>query len=563
MTAVATELDEHAYSLWLRGKEAAFEGVFSPRKPTAKSALFLALLDRRGDWLTYPELQRAVFERGVSIARDDRATLPALMPLERLRFALFDLKRTLSNGQHSLALEERSPSERSDRRKAQFRLVPRSERPVSAQASKALLLLEQHHDQISHEIALSLVQGVLPVHAIYHLPRAAATWLVECKRESKKVEHESDAWTAGHANTEDPHALLEFRNALVIAVHNVDGPQELHKRVCVVGLGVGEGQGELGLLEAVMRGPREGEHFDVDYLAIDFSPVLLAAHFQLVQDRFPDEIDNGRLRFIAAARDYNALQSVLGEVRGKATAQGMSDFLSPRFPVLFTMFGNILGNGRENSEDIVIDSLREATSDHPHMSVLLGMAEIDEEDRARAFAQADKMTTDTNADRFFGYKWVFGLLLESARWLAEKRLLAHGREEESPAPAAGSADIIDGFPLDHARLECVPYDTPKLKGVVYRFIYQLRAALYYRGKRDAWAPRASDIVLLSIVKHDIEALQLLFSRMGFRIGYDSGSKDIREPGSPNPKRYRLFELVRTTPPRALTTRQKSSALSSQ
>lgn len=351
-------------------------------------------------------------------------------------------------------------------------------------------------------VARALLQNrLLPDVAAYLSPSSACYWLGYSGTEARQRSNfEAEAWEVFHVSER-------------LAVQS-------DRTVRLIGLAVGEGRGEIALIQRMLRDPNSPRR--IDYLAVDLAPVLLVHHVQTVREVFALEIDSGRLVVAGLVADIYDLPAILTRARSlclspQSTTRRDSKerfFSDDRSPLLLTYLGNCLGNAEFGQENSFLDTLKAAFPNHTPYTLILGVS----------VAQTPPETYDPMTWRFF---------------LADLRRLSEGcgpliSQHSNGVPAEFTLPTDDphdplflrrcvaDFPEDDQPLN---YHAGGIVGQLYRFHYRLDYSLHLRGDRAEVLHEGETVQVYSIIKYDLESLKRFFEINGYEV-QATGAKTV-------------------------------------
>jgi hypothetical protein len=274
------------------------------------------------------------------------------------------------------------------------------------------------------------------------------------------------------------------------------------KVVGVLGVAIGEGWGEIELLRKVLaRGDT------VHYLALDLSPILLAAHIEIVREVFERELLEGRLVCAGFLGDAFAdlelaVEACESHFRSRKVFSLQQDFLPEAAPLLVTYLGNCLGNDSNDREELIFDAIATAFTSHNLVSILVGISVMR--------SSADSYSLSSND--FF---------LQIPRYLTnEIKLLRSARSKSAAEPAefemgAGSASSGRRMPPVTPRA----YRSGVIEGEIYDFHYTLDFDLEFSGE-NLKAEAGTRLLLYSVTKFQPRSVVDFIDRIGYSVVYN-------------------------------------------
>ena len=461
----------------------------SARDPTIKSTIALAL-DDAGKPIGYRDIQDAIHEAGVA----------ARIPVESIRVAASELR----SGLEQIGSRYRLSDVRAGREK-RFSLLsaPVQFTDVAADLSPPVY-------ETAEEIALNLVaENVLPARSLYCLPFAAHSWIVHSHKQSELRQRLAEQPICDRLLSSEKRSFTEFRNAMVAA-----------RRLSVLGLGVGEGLGEISLIAELLSSTATDDVI-VDYLCVDRSPLLLFSHVEEVKEHFNKELGT-RLRCAGVCGDFLELDDVIARAKRKAAENGVTNFLPQSAPALLTLFGNVLGN-TPTQESQLIRSFRASIRNRP-MGIAFGVSTPRPDSQRGNEAESYSDAT-------------FEFFAATPRHVLRHHGDAPGSESTWSLKSTASDEFSIPFDAkqpfrllkngNRIRVEHFPeYKSPDrsgamLCGELYNFKYILQGDLTLKhGERSETAYAGTEILLYSVVKIDLPSLETVLTRIGFEVELD-------------------------------------------
>lgn len=321
----------------------------------------------------------------------------------------------------------------------------------------------------------------LLVNETYAFSCTSSAWLSVSNKEAEaRPRYEGAAWNHLHLN-----------QILTSATPVVN----------LVGLAVGEGLGEIELLRHAL----DDDHV-VHYLALDLSPVLLAAHVERVREVFAEALAEGRLVcagflgniFTDLERSVRASES---EFISRGILSSDDQFLPTCAPLLVTYLGNCLGNDSNDREDLIFDTISSVFLSHK-VSILFGISLMR--------SSPDKYS-QSSADFF----------LQIPRYLTnDLQVLRSARETTNCEPE--EFEICPNSKSKNGRMLPVTprsYESRGIKGQIYDFFYRLDFDLEFPSQ-NLKAEAGTKLLLYSVTKFDPEALVRFIQNLGYALIYD-------------------------------------------
>ncbi len=474
-------IDGAAYQKWLGDRALDFRDTLKLDNATVRSVVFLALLDLRGNPASYGDINEIIRKRKAVRSPQKATKGGGILPVPTLRVALSELSKTLPRSEVRFRLKTLKVG-----RESKMELVDTdgSAEPLASVGGRLVGVAEESAGlQDPRAIARELVRdgGGLPFACLYSTYRAAAWWLsFSTKTAADKKIYEAEAMDAYGI----PETLFEAAT---------------EGRICLVSLAPGEGLGESEILRRLLK--RKG-NLQIEYLAIDSSDILLMSHSKLIQERFPDDLRTGRLKYCPVIGDLYRLKSILPQARMKM-GEG---FFKPA-PTVCTFLGNCIGNYENHEWDFFV-SVKEAFSTARPLAFLVGASVLRRKGPKEDGAPIEEKYT---LDPF---------TLETPRHLLhDLELLISTDDEGNPIPLEKNREFLYDAEAEEFKsiIPAQDYSSPQgIRGQVYRFYYTLKHRLTtWDGKQVI--PKGERILLYSIIKFELESLARFLSARGFEV----------------------------------------------
>ena len=453
---------------WVGGRGGLLLPVVDLGKPTIRSVLCLALLDRGAKAALYEDLNVLIAAKEVMRAGTQPPSGP--IPIPTMRAEINDLMRELDKIDHPYALS----AERAEGKKKKFRLIRRQQ-----QDGGGLLRVIDPPVIDLRTVAKRLVRdgGGLPSSSLYASYRSAAVWLsFSTFHAVQKAKYEADAFQK-----------YRLDDALRMGENNLLG---------VVSLACGEGLGEAELLTKLLQ--NENRH--IEYLAVDTSDMLLLGHARLVHEKFRKEIQSGRLMFTPVVGNIYELKQHVATAR-----RHRGETFLAKSPILLSYLGNCIGND-EGGEWRSFGAALDAFPDVRPIVFLVGASTMVRDHLGQP------VTEEYTLDPF---------LLETPRHLLYDLGLIQLVQEDGTVVTDPSPRVHGEFVIPEGEVgKLVQPDQysnlHRVKGQVYRFYYELRYGLRTRDGRHSIA-KGAPMMLYSIVKYDLDTLVKFFESRGLEV----------------------------------------------
>lgn len=492
----------NAYREWFqkRRQELHLSPFTAADKPTMKSILFLAFLETENRECSYDDLISLIVSHGVAKAKD--------IQRDSLRVGVRDLVKALANTPFRIVRIG----------KGKFQLAKSSRLPSSTRVFTSIPL--DHPLGSPDELVRNVIlRRVLPFHSLYYFPESAASWANYSREEEgkKKAQAAADAWKNLQMNC-------------VVSDVKEDGV------LSVVGLAVGDGQGEIALLKKILNDKEvEKEIRQVNYLAVDFSPCLLLHHAQNLTMTFREEISNGRLVCATVLGDIFDLKDSRSKWNAITRSRKMisNNFLPWSSPMLVTYLGNCMGNGEEDSERKFLELIQTRLGEN-----------IEDRDGAGTVRCLIGVAIDKGHEDYFS-NW-YDFLLQGLQRLVRDELIKNddGPAEEVFKPRQSAKAVM---PAEVKLTEVKPAEysgTFGLKGKKYVFEHVMESGISAPVESDSQqvarrVPKDGRIKLYTIVKYDMKTMLKFLWELGFEAMPRIGIDDTHDGSTDDPENFSI------------------------
>ena len=408
-------------------------------------------LSAADDWLDYEQL-KSLLSGGKELVKDGtlRAKMKAI--------------REASNRAPQLNFEQRREGRRSF-----FRLKRSS-------TGANVLQLESPDEAPSLEFARSIArERRIPAKFLFTLPTAASEWM-----------HYSHDQAKLKAGLEAEFVSSEiFRDRILEPAIEAGG-------LNVIGGGVGEGLGEIKLIQDILtRNPS----LRINYVFIDRSDVMAYVHHVTLKEMLRPHIDAGMLSYAGVCDDFYMIGQSLRRAQGAFKKERhWNSFCPDSWPTMVTLLGNNLGN-EINREGDFLSSCREALATPQ---------------RARPVWLRLGVSTDQLGIE--QYKPIeFALLLEN---------LVHLRDVQGVLRTTDPKEFSQDTAAEACSVDHYEYlSNIGISGIFYRFTYQLRADIELQTDESIWEtlPKDTEITTCHIVKFNLSSLERALKNLGFNV----------------------------------------------
>lgn len=463
-------------------RESTLEPGLAP-EPTIKVLIFLALLDSER-YMSYEDIQIFLHEHNV---------IKGKIPKNTLRTSMYSLVQALNKSANPLEVKAARGFFKLEKR-TDFSTKP-TRKPIKKSKGNAVLLIGDPatSEALEEEIATAIIRKTtLPFKGLFLLDSSARMWQHYSDDETEiRFNQESNAWI----NLGIKERLLKNNS--------------IKECLNVVGLAVGEGISEIGLLKNIFL---DKNIKTVHYLAIEISHRLLRDHIGLIKEMFSNEIIDGRLLCAGVLSDiFDNLRDPVEKARKAFFSAGIlkskEDFLPDGSGLLVTYFGNTIGNNAPDTETETFSIVRSSFPHRP-LEFLVGTSIIHSD-----FPEQYKRNWND-------------FLVRMPRYLMETKGFIESfggsnsfkREFES-----GLSDSENKKRFPELRVD--PYAAQHgITGKIYRFYYKLSFDLRLSEKisKDIYPlPSGTNILLVNIMKYDVNSLlNAIKNGMAFNVQYD-------------------------------------------
>lgn len=471
---------------WVDHWKESFKSL-SPDPTSVKTVIYLTLLERQGELISYQEIADELHRREMLDGEIEDFT--------PLRNGMAQITKALaSNGRYELESQKNG-------KESLFRLKPREGGAAYANGSGAgidvLAVLDDPALSASTKykfVARKLFKhSAIPSHGIYLPLPAAARWVLYSEGEAQK------------------RGRIEGDECMRLLGGWLDG--YVGKEISLIGLGVGQGFGEIEILERLLNGERRFER--VHYCAIDTSAYLLTDHVERLRHRFKEHLSTGRLACGVVAGNFledfpKLIKRLQDEFDARRHLGGPGAAFLPKPGTLVSILGNVVGNLEEKSDEKkYFDAVKDVLGDYD-MALLVGVSVRQEEKRREQQKQSKKQET-YNED-------VENLLLATPRYLTHDVNLLRSHQ---PPDGPESEEAAEFFLPDNeaekqkrwpAEVAATDYfgagpNVAQVTGKQYQFYYRTRWDLTMSdGDDEKRIPAGSYLMLYNIIKFDWKSL---------------------------------------------------------
>lgn len=477
---------------WIGAWEGHF-GTLNPDPNSVKTLIFLTLLEKQGELISYQGIAEELMARGVLDEEFDSFT-PLRNGMAQLinalqTHALYDLENRKSGKESNFQLKRRTPSA-APPAAATTRKQPAGAGFVASSEGIVTVLNDPEitaSTEFNYVAEKLMIDRRMPFYGIYLPMPAASRWVLYSEGESKeRSRYESEecerllgGWLSGYRGDE----------------------------ISVIGLGVGEGIGEIEILKRLLSDERYG-FSRIHYCAIDTNVHLLMDHVERLKYIFRNEIRTGRLVCGVVCGNFledfpKLIQRLRDEfVVGGQFADPERGFL-PNTGTLVTILGNVVGN------------LEQRASEWSYFRPIL--EELKNYDIAFLFGVSVKQAEKKGEKESEKYsRNLEDLLLATPRYLTHEltMLKSHQPEGDTEKPEfdlpEDQREREKRWPAEVKQLDYVGeglLQGAHVEGKIYEFFYQTRWDLSMEiGGEVKRIPAGAHLLLYNIIKFYEETL---------------------------------------------------------
>lgn len=477
------EVKDNKASEWINQWKDSFDSI-KPDTSSLKTFIYLTLLEKQNEPLSYQDIADELKNRGV---------INGDMDLVALRNGMYQIVKALKTDRHYEIEKMKNGKESS------HLLRERSQSALKQRSGEIVRVLDDPELAPSTKfVAEKLMRDRrMPFYGIYLPMRAASRWVLYSEKEAKD--------RSKYEGKECERLLREWLS------------KDHGNEVSIIGLGVGEGIGEIEIISRLLDKNRNsktnGDDYNfkrIHYCAIDTNVHLLMDHIERLKDKFEAEIKANKL--VCGVICGNFLEDfprLLKRLRTQFVESGYfdseGDFLPRASGTLITMLGNVLGNIEQRaSEGAYFRPAIEELKGYD-LAFLLGVS-IQQE---AAQEQGEKQIVQESYRRDLE-----DLLLATPRYLTHELTLL----ETHPENDQGEEEFV--LPEDEEErkkrwppLEQITYQGDGLlrgthvKGQIYEFYYKTRWDLTMTvDGEELRVPADTSLLLYNIIKFDRNSL---------------------------------------------------------
>ncbi|MBV8855463.1 MAG: L-histidine N(alpha)-methyltransferase [Acidobacteria bacterium] len=331
------EINQAKTAEWITEWRDSF-GPIAQDPTSVKTLIYLTLLERSGEMTSYQDITDELTRREMiegEVTKDD---------LVAFRNGMSQIVNALKT--HDLYDIETRKTGRSSiyRLKSRDRAGARSNGATGPKTGEIVKILEDpeltattKYEYVAEKL---VINRMMPFYGIYLPITSASEWVLYVQGEARKRrEYEGE---------ECERLLGEWFS------------KYRGQEISVVGLGIGQGIGEIEIIERLLDKKREadGEGYGfgrIHYCAIDTNAYFLQDHIQRLEQKFKAEIEEGRLVCGVACGDFlKDFSEIIQRLRAEFAKAGYSaepgEGFLPDTGTLISILGNVVGNSEKAKE---------------------------------------------------------------------------------------------------------------------------------------------------------------------------------------------------------------------
>jgi hypothetical protein len=528
--AMSFEINEAKAAEWINGWRDSFDTVAAD--PTSvKTLIYLTLLERGEEMSSYQDITDELKRREVikgEVTKDDMISF---------RNGMNQIVNALKT--HSLYDIESRKSGRvsSYRLKGRDRSAARNNGAGGGAVGRIVKVLEDPEltatTDFEYVAKRLIIDRVMPFYGIYLPMTAASRWVLYSEGEATK----------DRSNYEGDECIRLLDDWF----SKFDGAE-----VSVIGLGVGEGLGEIEIIERLL-GKKEGNgelkeyNFSrIHYCAIDTNVHLLMDHAERLKHKFKKEIESNKLLCgVACGNFLEDFLKIIQRMRDAFASTGQLDpgqvFL-PDTGTLVSILGNVVGNAEKAKEWSYFEPVMNGLQGFD-LAFLIGVS----------VPQPEQGKPE-------GYEDLEDLLLATPRYLThELAMLKTGQVEDDPGKKdepefvlpKGKAKKDERWPearkatYEGAGTNLI--EGAQVRGEIYEFYYitKWELSMESEGKRLSMQ-KGSPLLLHNIIKFDKDTLIKFLQSKGLYPSRQRPDPDDISSGDQN-RRYVVLGMTSMQP----------------
>lgn len=488
---------------WVSQWKESFQSL-SPDPTSIKTLIYLTLLERPGKPISYQEIADELCKREMLDGE--------MKDFTPLRNGMAQIEKALAGGPFEL-------QRRKNGKESLFRLKRREGSAYTNGIGVVTVLDDPELTALTEFefVARKLFKhNAIPSYAIYLPMPAAARWVLYSEGEAQK------------------RGRIEGEECVRLLGGWLDGYAD--KEISLIGLGVGEGIGEIEILEKLLNEERRFSR--VHYCAIDTNIHLLMDHVERLRHRFKEHLNTGRLACGVVAGNFledfpKIIKRLQDEFEARSHLGGPGSAFLPKTGTLVSILGNVVGNLEEKSDEKkYFDSVRDVLGDYD-LALLVGVSVWQEEKKRERQEEKKRERQEESGVQETYNKDVENLMLATPRYLTHELNMIQSRQptdgpEREEKPEFVLPDNEDEkkkrWPAEVAATDYFGAgpNVAQVTGKQYQFYYRTRWDLIMGdGEDEKKIPAKSYLMLYNIIKFDWKSLiRYLESRGLFPCGIE-------------------------------------------
>ena len=508
------EINTDKASDWIIEWKDSF-GAISDDPASMKTLIYLTLLERQNELLSYQNIADELKRRGVIEGEIDNFT--------PLRNGMAQLVNALQT--HNLYEIEN----KKNGKEASYRLKRRGQNGFKSTGTgdgKIIKVLDDpgltSSTEFEYVAEKLMIDRVMPFYGIYLPMPAASRWVL---------------YSEGEAKERSKYEGEECERLLGDWLSKYCG-----KEISIIGLGVGEGIGEIEIIRRLLD---ENDGFSrIHYCAIDTNVHLLMDHIERLRHKFKDEIEANRLVCgVVCGNFLEDFSHLVQRLRDEFAASGQlldsgQGFL-PDTGTLISILGNVVGNAEKAKEWSYFEPIIKELKGYD-LAFLLGVSQQPEQTKPENYA-----------------KDLEDLLLATPRYLTHEltMLKTHQPENDKDEPEfvlpEDEAKRNERWPgvaqTDYEGAGIKRIAGAQVRGKIYEFYYVTKWELSMEldGKTLS-IPGGANLLLYNIIKFNKDTLIKFLESKGLYPSRQKTNPDEITSGNEN-RRYVIIAMTNQPP----------------
>lgn len=446
-------------------------------KHTGRELVELALRTKKGEYLSYEEMSDVLEKLG--LVKED-------VDISKLIANLRNGMSELNSEKHFLnyTIEEKTYG-----KKKTFSLI---DKPLSERKIEVVEIIDDNDFSSMQTIARRLMRDRrMPFYGIYLPLRAVARWV-----RYSEINEEASEQKRKYEGEQCEKLLKEwFSNC-----------KKQDKVLSILGLGLGEGIGEIELIERLLK-----QGFKIHYCAVDMNPFLLMDHAIRLKYKFGKAIKTRQLVCSVVTDNFlKNLSGALEKIRAKVKERKITDDFIPKDSnILVTTLGNVLGNLEDRASEGVYFKKIQDEFEGQNIAFLIG-------------AGVDQITaTGKSVEETYELDDLF---LATPRYLTYELGILKSNLTNKKAGKEFYIDNKDQFQVkrNFYQGDGLIFDKESesyVKGYIYEFLYTTKKELVMEieNEQSLILPPQTKLLLFNIIKFNLKNLLGFIKFRGLKI----------------------------------------------